>query len=1024
MAWNPSHFKKALRTGTLIIALTSPLLLNCQTAVSQVSGDPYPCNLYSPYTGTSLTTDGLLTLCGPALSVSIGVGTNQGGSIGLYTSSGNAFDSSDVLADYFPFIAVNLITAGTASATTNFLGSHIFMRVDGGITNVNNGGYDYTVGSHNPALGGDWVNPPSIIGGHIEASWETLPITAKTTGTGGGTGGGGGGIGGGGGGTGGGTGTGTLIIDPLIEVDMKISFIHSLCRFEFDIINHDSKPHNVALGFLQSIDGNPNNLYVAQIGVPIQLSTGPYLHTEAALYGNQVPQAYSTSYEISKGSPTSVPPVPPVYRTIGAQLGPTSSTATEPTMPTRMTIGELGYLEGDDPFTGQASTTRFSDGTLFFWDDFWHYDLTTQFNPSQSIDKPNSLDEGVALYWDGQQVSPGNDASPLKIVNYLGDNSSSVDVGQPIALSVTAPPALPAIGTTTGSGITPPFQITAFVDNITDLTTPIAVQPVNLTINLPPGLTLASGSSLTQSIASVSPGAEQSVSWNVVANGSHIGQLTYTVTAQPNFGSGRIVQRTIEVPAPVTVVLKGAATNQNHYQMLSIPLQTGFTLPSTILFPGIDPNQVAPYISAWNQTTLTYQSVNHFTPGNSFWVLNRLANDQVVNLNLQFYPPLDITPGTQHIVNYNQGWNQIGDPYIYGVNFGEVQVFDPSTGNTYSIQQAASSSVHLLLPVAYNYDTSDPNPVNWHYSIEPNLSFQMQPYQGYWIYVYKPNLTFFYNGITTPFSGISKSAPTIPQTNAQQVTSTNWKQQLVAAGTSGIDQLDYIGITPGATDSADYYKYPKPPTINNQLSMDIVHPDWNNAVYGEDMRSASLTTKTWQLAVHALNPNETVTVTWPNMVRNIPRSWNMTLTDPASGLQVNMRNRTGYQVQTDKNGRATLQITASPNANTGNVQILSFTVDQPTRAAGSVIVPASVRFAMNGAGDAQILVRDSRGNEIRAITPSITRSGSAGSSGTAIWDLKNQQGVSEPSGVYTMELVVVSPSGQQTRRTQPLVLTR
>ena len=56
-----------------------------------------------------------------------------------------------------------------------------------------------------------------------------------------------------GGGTGGGTTTGTTI-DPRIEIDMTLSFIHNQARFQFNIINNDiGRSHTVGLVFKQEL---------------------------------------------------------------------------------------------------------------------------------------------------------------------------------------------------------------------------------------------------------------------------------------------------------------------------------------------------------------------------------------------------------------------------------------------------------------------------------------------------------------------------------------------------------------------------------------------------------------------------------------------------------------------------------------------------------------------------------------------------------------------------------------------------
>jgi uncharacterized membrane protein YgcG len=1033
-----TSFFRCLASAGVLFAVVMGLGAT-QKAHAQGFGDPYPPG-YGFFTGTNVN-DLLYTFVSNGMALTIGIGQNQGGALGLYTASSNdpVFDPSDTIAPYFPLNAVNVVDPTTGQQFTAYLGTHIFVRIDGGFSKLTPFGYDAIFGDQKL---GQWIEAPQQVGNHIEAKWLSQPVLTNGGGNGGGgTGGGGTGGGGtGGGGTGGGGGGTTTVLPPAIEVDLVASFVHTQCRLQITVKNVDTKAHTVSIGLLEELSGNPQSSFL-NFGTPLYLYPDNYaIHHETALYGAQIPSYF---YSMARNTFTRITNAL-VYRTIKGTLvnspynqDPTFATSLPPS---RMIIGNLLPMEGN--LGGTAPNPR-------IYDEFWLYDSATPIpllgitllDPTQSIDQPNSESMGLGLYWDNFQVQP---TTSKTIVTYLGDNSCNFTFGQPLSLAISAPQALQVSTSANQSVFAPPgatgtsnqFQISAYVDNTTDLINPnaLALSPVTVTISLPKGLQLVPpptngfqnnannpNNSATVTLPSLASGQELPVQWIVTPTGASTGPMDILVSAQPgNFGNGVIARRTIDVPAPASFTLRGNVTTQNHYVMLSIPLQTGPTPPSQVLFPTLPSQQVAPDLAQWDPVNLIYNPISQFSLGKAFWILNRIANDQQITLNTASYPPLLTTQ--QFTANYPQGWNQIGDPYIYPVNFGEVQIFDPSTGRTFSMQDAASPQNHLILPIAFYYDTSNPDPTQWHYVMLQNLGFTMQPYQGYWIYVLKNNLSFIYPGVTLPGSNITKA--TTIATNQSRVATDNWQLQLSASAADGIDNATVIGVAPQASDRADFFKYPKPPYINKQLTMEITHPEWNGAIYSEDLRSPSPVQKTWTLVINSVKPSEPVTIEWPNFSRHVPRTWKLTFTDPATGTQFDMRSRSGYVLHTDTTGRATVQITASPANPTPSVRILSFVVNAPTRAASGTTAPVELDYSIAGSGDTHVLVRNSHGQVIRNLTPVATRNTANGLEGKAVWDMKTQSGTVVSTGVYTMDLVVVAPDGTQTHQTRVCVITR
>ncbi len=969
--------------------------------------------VYNPGTRPAIGDNEFITIGNSDLLLSMGRGKNCGGSIGIFTTGSNSTDPDNTLFFYGKLIP---------PANIRLFGTRVFVRVDGGI-NGGQSGFDYEFGQPDTARGGVWLTLPYLVNSHLVARWQTYPHAplAGTGGTGGGTGGIGGGTGGG---------TTVTIIDPKIEVDLVASFVHDQIRFQFNIINNDTgHSHTVGLAFLQDYNFDPVNFSTS---APIIIPNRPYLRVETALGGNDVPSTWLIQRPgpVPTGSGTTQS-----IHTVEGVLRPTATSGNEPTVPSRFVLGRGRLLEGSDPpptsLTGPTGTTTSVPGPSGrYFDSIWGFVP----NPNIRFDTAGSQDAAIVTFYDEQTIAPGQN---IPITTYIGQGSGTIDAGQPISLFVTAPSALPF----SASKPTSTFTVSAYVTNLLDLQpgAGISISPVSLSLDLPTGLQLANGDTATKAVSSIAPGNEGGVSWQVQSNGAATGSLRFTVTAAANVGSGKVVQRDIIVPSAPAIDLKGNANAKGLYQMLSFPLDFHGVTPSTALFPGQDPNVVAPDLAHFDATSGKYVTVPTFVPGQSYWVRSRITQDSHILLDPTTYPPLNnqIQPTSNaYKVVYNLGWNQIGNPYVYPINFAEVQIFDPDTLAVSSVGDASSPTNQLVLPAVYQYDTSDPNPSNWHYTLVDSIGFTMQPYIGYWLYVKKANLQFLYPGVDIPGTSVGRAALMgvgfKSRTRSAGVeklgrgTSDNWRLKVSARSAAGYDPDNFIGVAPKATDNMDGYKYSKAPEMNKTLTLDIVHSDWPQGTrLAHDLRSPATGVKTWNMAVRSSKANDSVTLSWNSISRDVPRNYTLTLIDPATNKRVNMRSAASHIVNVGPTGTQNVQIVAEPVSRGSRVQITAFDVltsGDASRATRS----ANIHFTLTrAASQMSINVLNGRGQIIRQLNNLSTRDAEGGAAtGTALWDLKTQQGTTVSAGQYNVELQVQTEDGQRARRVQPLVITR
>jgi hypothetical protein len=874
------------------------------------------------------------------------------------------------------------------------LGTWLYVRVDGG--RFKQGGSDYIWGDRQQALGTDWDLRPIVVGSHLEATWTSGAMQGGTTGGGGGTGGGPGGGGGNGGGGGGGN---TAARNPFITIKLVASFVHEILRLEFQVTNNDPLgiPHSVELAFLGDVNASPTS----RADGPIRIANVPYLYNETELIGSFVPSVWEAFDTLVRGTETT----PPVVHSARAILRPRNSTGTEPTVPQRIVYARTVLINGN------TGTTRIPE-------------LAWQYRPDPAVILGRATGAEFKAASVVQFYAPMN-LQPLqkqRLVVHIGQSNSTIDPEQTIALGARSPQTLTYVK---GAASPAPFVINGIVQNMTDLQRFGGQNsgPVNLTLNLPKGLTLAPNSRpLTQQIDNLAPSEERGVAWTVMADGTANGKLTYTVAMSSSFDlRGKLVQRSIEVPAPVGVDLMGTDATGNRYTMVSVPLVSGIATPAE--FFGIPTADFK--LQRWDPGAGGYPEVTSLSLGNAYWMLYKPTTTKRVQFATKFTPMEEQIKPTGNLphIPYARGWNQIGNPYLYGIRFSEIQIFNTETQEIVTMDEAAEGGRGWILPILYYYDTSDANPVNWTYRIVSNLGETMVPYRGYWMLVRRRGLEMIFPGVDAPGASITRSAKVgvgIGMAN-NGVASNNWKLRLAAKSTDSADTDNFIGVASGATDKADNFKAEKPPVMNPTVALSILQSDNGKTRLAYDMRSPALARKTWELQVSTPKPNSEVTVSWPEISTSVPRDYNLVLVDKETNTRRTMRNTTTYAFKTGESGTRNFQIIAEPTRGAGRMRITTFDVAANAPVAGRSASSVTINYALSQDAQMQVTIRDGRGRTVRTLN-NVTRA--ANNSGNVIWDFRDQSGTVLPGGVYNVELNAQTEDGQRDRRVQPYILTR
>jgi hypothetical protein len=594
-------------------------------------------------------------------------------------------------------------------------------------------------------------------------------------------------------------------------------------------------------------------------------------------------------------------------------------------------------------------------------------------------------DVAINLFVNARNFAPGQER---EFVFYVTLTPVDLDVQPPVAVGVEALPVVePNPQNLSQLANNGEFEIVANVTNQYFVVgREIDLTNVAVDLSLPAGVSLAPGETRTRTIARLAPGQTAPLRWRVVADPTTVGFVTFRVSVQAPPAPTKSVARTILISATANRKLESG------FQIVSIPFVTTSSLDEVLNLPG------AYQAKRWNPERDLYETIDTIQPGQGFWLF--LPGDAITaqyDANNLRFPDNVFT--TSVPLPLKRGWNQIGNPYPYPLVLGQVVVVstsDPS--RSISFFEAAQRGV--IRGVLYYWDeftreykfTSDPN--------TPLL-----PHRGYWIKA-NEDIEFVYPPVFLPGTGfggvIIRSAeerPNLPN---------DWRLQIVARTTRGVDTQNFIGISAGR--SAGDIEEPPTPLPDRPVNL-VILKSGTGAPLMQEIRPLA-NRQQFDLLVEA-GAGEEVTLTFPNL-NTVPQGYRLRLTDLNTGRTVDLRTTPEYRFVST--GRTRLQITIERAARTGAL-ITSVNVSSAGRGANSVSI--SYVLADNAQTSIQILGSDGR-------TIASLHRGRAATRGvnTVSWNLRDDQGRAVPPGTYQVQVEARTEDGQTARAVRPLVLTR
>jgi len=362
------------------------------------------------------------------------------------------------------------------------------------------------------------------------------------------------------------------------------------------------------------------------------------------------------------------------------------------------------------------------------------------------------------------------------------------------------------------------------------------------------------------------------------------------------------------------------------------------------------------------------------------------------------------------------GWNLIGEPFPYSVNFLNLNVVG-ADGTVSDVPTAQAGSNPSLGAALWTYQSGT-----------YQVAYTLDAYRGYWI------RAFDNRPVGARSSGAVITLVVSPQARQDRAVhdtrgvlqfanrqSDGWMLSMTASAGSRTSAPTTVGQTRAALDTYDRYKLEAPPAVSNKgITMAFDHPEWADKAgrYSVDVRSAAALTQKWTFTVTSTLPNEPVTLNWPNLAQ-VARRKDLILTDLDLKTVTDLRGRAGYTIPGGTTGVVRhFQLDTRP-AQRQTLQLTSVVATvNPTRGVNL----GSVNISYNTTADATVQVGITKnGRPVRTIdNGAVTR---AAGSTQVVWDMKDNQGQAVPGDVYAVEVNAQDSQGHKVRRIVPLVLT-
>jgi hypothetical protein len=378
--------------------------------------------------------------------------------------------------------------------------------------------------------------------------------------------------------------------------------------------------------------------------------------------------------------------------------------------------------------------------------------------------------------------------------------------------------------------------------------------------------------------------------------------------------------------------------------------------------------------------------------GNGFWVTTSADSP----MNFEQGPEDDIV---SYKVKLKAGWNQVGNPYPFYVDWPGVLVQELPSQRILTIDQAATELI--IRPQLYRYELMLDGSKMYTWKSPP--TGQMIPFESHWIFAFEECYVIVQ---PTPAPQRLRSGAAAPPVRGE-----GWLKQVRVSNGKLQDAQNFFGMTRSVNPVFD--QVAEPPTSPGGVGAWFEHASGSRL--SQDVREMSLGKEEYRLRVRPVTAGADVVISWNDIVTSNRRQ-RLSIKDMATGRTLAMQPSGAYTFRADENVTPReFVITVLPDA-AGKLVIGAVRIAGGSRGAGDF----SIQYSLSA--DAMVTVRI-LGTTGKTIANLDSRSRSAGANAVS-WNGRNTNGVAVAPGVYMVEITAETASGERARTTTPVTVTR
>ncbi len=308
------------------------------------------------------------------------------------------------------------------------------------------------------------------------------------------------------------------------------------------------------------------------------------------------------------------------------------------------------------------------------------------------------------------------------------------------------------------------------------------------------------------------------------------------------------------------------------YRMISVPFELNDKSVASVLgdeFPGTYDSTRWRLLRYLNDRYVEYGSsgFSNFEPGFGFWLITKDTT------RLDAGAGKSVTTTDSFEIVLQPGWNQIGNPFYFSVNWSEV-----------------SKNGNVENPVGYKGSLNDQS------GYEYNRT-QLVPGEGYFVNN-KESSQIIIEIPPKAATGTAAAKQVVGWRSALR--GNEWALQITAASGRYLDKDNYIGCLNDAADEWDANDFSEAPFFADHISLYFPHREWPKYpdLYTGDFREVKSEGDYWDFVVKSEVAKSEVgrseVVLRLAEVQNLPVEWRIILLDKTSRVAVNFGESKNY----------------------------------------------------------------------------------------------------------------------------------